>query len=64
MEGETQAKGGKKGRSHRGRGNEAPEFDGEITLQLDEFYRHFNYYYPGKNKEEIISNSFPIQTNA
>jgi hypothetical protein len=36
---------------------ESTEFQSDITLSFDEFFRYFNYYYPGKNKEEILSNT-------
>jgi hypothetical protein len=55
MEKEEVPKGNKKGNSHRRRGADVSEFEAEITLQLDEFFRYFNCYYPGKNKDEIIS---------
>lgn len=46
----------------RRRGAEGIEFQALVTLQLDEFFRYFNYYYPGKNKEEIISSHGLTQT--
>lgn len=39
----------------RRRANEGGEWESELTVQLDDFYRYFTYYYPNKNKEEIIS---------
>lgn len=58
MEKEEASKAGKRGNSHRRRGADVSEFNSEITLQLDDFFRYFNCYYPGKNKDEIISSLF------
>lgn len=54
----------KKASFSRRRASEPVEFDSEITLRFDEFFRFFNYYYPGKNKEDIIRNSPLTQTSA
>lgn len=64
MEPETAEKKGKKGGSHRRKGGEPSEFEAEITLHLDEFFRFLNCYYPGKNKDDIISIPPNTQINA
>ena len=57
MNGKEPRVNGRKSTGYRKKDPEGVEFDAEITTRLDNFYREFNYSYPGKNKEELISSN-------